>query len=169
MRFILADAGRDWYEWQAFGEACEAARLSTIQAEAARLMSCHLSPREIASALSEISGTRVGGRTARQRIAEAEKRLKRTLPHLLALQRQKMRDLLAAMRNSRSCNPNIAIYREFMGVHDRDPVRFASRLEGECADDLMDQPGRFLKDLPSLLDSHAKARAEEEAASRAAG
>jgi hypothetical protein len=151
MRFILADAGRDWYEWQAFGECCEAAALNVEQAEAARLAACFLSFAEIADALSALRGTRIGIRRTKDRVLSAEGRLKRCLPHLVRLQRQDARQLLAAMRNVRSSNPNIAIYREYLGVHDRDPVRFASRLEGECAEDLTEEPLRFLRDLPTLL------------------
>lgn len=134
-----------------FGEACEAAQLSVEQADAARLAACFLSIAEIADHLSMLRGSRMGIRRTRDRVLSAEGRLKRCLPHLVRLQRQDAKALLAAIRNVRGTSPHIAIYRECMGVHDRDPVRFASRLEGECVEDLTEEPLRFLKDLPVLL------------------
>ena len=151
MRFLLAQAGSSWRDWPMFGECCEAAKLNVEQAEAARLAACFLSFEEIAEALSILRGAPIGIRRTRDRVLSAEGRLKRCLPHLVRIQRQDARMLLAAIRNVRGSNPNIAIYRECMGVHDRDPVRFASRLEGECVEDLTEEPLRFLRDLPALL------------------
>lgn len=161
MRFFLAEAGPPWRDWPAFGECCEAARLSVMQAEAARLAGCFLSYREIGEGMEWLLGYPLGVRHAREMTLGAEKRLKRCLPHLVAIQRREMRDILAAVRNVRSKSQGIAIYRERFGVHDKEPVRFASRLVGECIEDLAEEPCRFLRDLPNLL-----ARAE---ASRASG
>lgn len=159
MRFILAEAAPAWREWPAFGECCEAARLSAMQAEAARLASCFLSYREIGEALAWLLGYPLGVRHAREMTLGAERRLKRTLPHLVAIQRQEARALLLAVRNVRSQSQGVAVYRERFGVHDRDPVRFASRLTGECVEDLTEEPTRFLKDLPSLLTRAGESRA----------
>jgi hypothetical protein len=159
MRFILADAGPVWHGWEAFGECCEAARLSVLQAEAARLAACFLSYQEIGEAMEWLLGYPVGARHACTKVLEAERRLKRTLPHLVALQRRDARELLHAVRNVRSKSQGIAIYRERFGVHDRDPVRFASRLVGECVEDLTEKPCRFLRDLPSLLTRVEESRA----------
>lgn len=161
MRFLVAEAGPSWRDWPEFAECCEAARLSTLQAEAARLAACFLSYREIGEALEGLLGYPLGARHACTKVQEAERRLKRHLPHLVALQRQDARELLLAMRNVRSKSQAVAIYRERLGTHDRDPVRFASRLIGECVEDLTERPCRFLRDLPSLL-----SRVEESRASR---
>ena len=151
MRFLLAEAGPSWQDWPAFGECCEAARLSVVQAEAARLASCFLSYREIGEGLEWLLGYPLGVRHAREMTLGAEKRLKRCLPHLVAIQHREMRDILMAVRNVKGHSPRIAIYRERFGVHDKEPVRFASRLVGECIEDLAEEPMRFLRDLPSLL------------------
>ncbi|HEV8176912.1 MAG TPA: hypothetical protein VGP44_04420 [Gemmatimonadales bacterium] len=151
MRFILAEAGPAWRDWPAFGECCEAAGLSVIQAEAARLASCFLSYREIGEAMEWLLGYPLGRQRTKDHVLHAERRLKRALPHLVAIQRREARALLLAVRNVRGSNPNVAIYRERLGVHDREPVRFASRLIGECVEDLTEAPMRFLRDLPALL------------------
>ena len=162
MRFLLAEQGRSWYEWQAFGECCEAAGLSVEQAEAARLAACHLRYGEIAEALSLLRGRNIGMQSAREKVLDAEKRLRRCLPKHVALHRRDAKELLAAIRNMRGTSPHVAIYRESMGVHDRDPVRFTSRLLGECVEDLTNAPRRFLKDLPSLIERVAESRAVRE-------
>ena len=168
MRFLVAEAGPPWRDWPAFGECCEAARLSVVQAEAARLAACFLSYREIGEALEWLLGYPLGARHTCTKVMEAERKLKRTLPHLVARQRREARALLLAARNvsfDDAGNPvprggtQVAIYRERFGIHDRDPVRFASRLIGECVEDLTEAPCRFLRDLPSLLEREGESRA----------
>jgi hypothetical protein len=101
--------------------------------------------------LSALCGRRVTYPEARRLVYQAEARLKRARPDLVALHRRQMLELIEAMRNVRRTSPRIAIYPERQGIYDRVPIRLRSRLTGESPEDLMRQPLRFLHDLPRLL------------------
>lgn len=150
MRFIARERGPHWTN-EALADACEVARLSVEQAEAARLTADHLSYSEIALVLSSLSGRRVGVQAARAKAHSAEARLRAAHPALVALHHRRAREILRAIRNVRPAKVGILVYRGRLGTHDKEPVRFTSRLLGECPEDITREPGRFLKDLPALL------------------
>jgi hypothetical protein len=150
MRFIRAQAGEPWSSHPLLAELCEAARLSDIQAEAARLTSLDLTVSEIATSLSNLTGRRITARSARAMVRIAEYRLRSVRADLVSIHRRETKALLVALGNVRSASPSRHIYRERLGTHDREPVRLASRLYGEAVADLMFRPGRFIRDLPRL-------------------
>jgi hypothetical protein len=150
MRFLRSQAGEQWQAHPLLAELCEAARLSAEQAEAARLASLDLTAAQMRSALSLLIGHRITARSLRAKVRVAEARLRAVSGDLVLIHREETRALLIALGNVRRANPCRHVYRERLGTHDREPVKFASRLYGEAVADLMYAPGRFVRDLPTL-------------------
>jgi hypothetical protein len=155
VRFLAREAGRQWQEWELLAALCETAGLTSDQAEAARLVASGCRIEHLAPALSEALGTWVSGRQARRKAWEAGVRIRHSRPDLAGGYRDYAVELLCCMRNVRACSPAVAIYPEKWGTHDREPIRFRSRLDGEHPDDLIRHPLRFLRHLPRLLDPSA--------------
>lgn len=151
MRFVAASAGPAWRGAEALAATCESAQLFADQAEIVRLAGSGLTLRAVATQLSALLKRPLPAEEARTWILAVERRVRRSRPDLVALQRQHCRELLAAMRNVRPCRPQLQVYRQHWWGCEAEPLRLRSRLDGEIADDLMRQPLRFLRDLPYLL------------------
>ena len=155
MRFVAEQASTHWRGSELLAALCEGAGLTLEQAEAARLVAggCRLDALPVA--LSAVLGEWVSGRQARRKAWEAGVRIRRSRPDLAGRHREQAVELLACMRNAWPSHPPVQVYAEKWGIHDRDPVRLRSRLDGEHPDDLVRHPLRFLRDLNRLLASSA--------------
>lgn len=151
MRFLAREAGTHWLEWERLAALCEQAGLTSVQAEAARLVAGGYPLRQLAAALSARIGGRLNYPQAYHAARQAGIRIRRSRPDLAGLQRQEAVELLVCVRNVKPSRPGLCIYPEKWGTYDREPVRFRSRLMGEVPDDLIRHPLRFLRELPRLL------------------
>lgn len=159
MRFVADQAGSHWRGSEGFGTLCERAGLSVDQAEVALLAVSGLTLASIAGVLASHSGGPIRYRQVRTWAWNAEKRLQRAYPRLVACHRQEALDLISCLRNVRHSNPPPAVYPERWFGYDRDPVTLRARLV--AAEDLTSPLLRFLRDLPRVLRPSA-ARAERE-------
>ncbi len=147
MRFTIDDAGREWDHLQDLAQACVHADLTRSQAEAARLAAGNATFRAIAITLG------IPSLSARRTTIAASRKLRRAHPHLVQADREFLRDMFACIRNVPGrTNRNALIYRPLPGGgHERRPVSFRPRPEGEVPEDLSLCPLRFLRELPRLL------------------
>ena len=103
MRFLAREAGWHWQEWERLAALCEAAGLTSDQAEAARLVASGIRIEHLAPALSQALGQWVSGRQARRKAWEAGVRIRRSRPDLASGYRDYAVELLCCMRNVRAC------------------------------------------------------------------
>jgi len=136
-------------------EACDNARLTRLQAEAARLAGQGQSFREVALALA------IPYSAARSATLAASRKLRRAHPHLISRDRAFLRDLYACLRNVRGPVPSTPpVYAPLPGGggYERRPVSLRPRPMGEVPEDLQQCPLRFLRELPRLLAQCAVSR-----------
>lgn len=135
------------WEERRLADACEYARLTTTQTQAARLAWQGASFREIADALG------LPYPAARRATLAASRKLRRAHPHAISADRAWLRDLFECLRNV--CPPasrNELVYRPLPGGgYERRPVSMRPRPEGEVPEDLQLCPLRLLRELPRLL------------------
>jgi hypothetical protein len=134
-----------WDE-ELFAQACDHARLTVTQADAARLAARGLTYREIAAELG------VSCLAARRATLSASQKLREAHAHLIDRDRRFLRQLFQCLRNVRARPGDPKIYAPLpSGGYDSQPLTLRSRAEGESVDDLLLCPVRFLRELPRLL------------------
>jgi hypothetical protein len=143
-----------WDDERLWTEACDNARLTSIQAEAARLTARGCSYREIATALS------IPYPAARRAALSASEKLRRAHPHLIDRDRRFLRDLFQCLRNTRGRPGDPKVYAPLPGGagYAKTPLTLRARPMGEVAEDLLLCPVRFLRELPRLLAQSAVSR-----------
>jgi len=136
-----------WDEDRLLAQASFDARLTRIQAEAARLAGRGANYRAIAQALG------IPTLAARRATLAASRKLRRAHPHLVDRDRRFLRDLYHCIRNVRPPAPaNPPVYAPLPGGgYAAQPVTLRPRPEGEVPEDLQLDPLRWLRELPRLL------------------
>lgn len=136
------------WESETWRQACDNARLTDVQAKAARLAGQGHTFREVADALA------LPYSAARSATLAASRKLRRAHPHLVSRDRAFLRDLYACLRNVRSRVPSTPpIYAPLRGGggFEKRQVSLRPRPLGELPEDLQQCPLRFLRELPRLL------------------
>lgn len=154
-RFVASQAGREWRipkDLTELAKVCEGSRLTPDQAEVVRLAAMPYTYAEIAAYLS-MSYTR-----ARDVALRAERRIRANQSWVYDALTREIVGTLASFRNTFDPNPRAAVFRKIAGGYDTDPVRFRSRLTGECPEDFIEEPGRLLRTLPILLKDRSAGR-----------
>jgi hypothetical protein len=153
VRFDARYAGREWTELPALAQACDHAKLSRNQAQAARLCSAGHTYREIARELS------LPYRAARRTTLKAGRLLRAAHAHLARLDREQARDLYQCMRNVAPSAPSGVRPMAPTPGGGWEPVILRARPDGACPEDLTGDLVRFLRALPRLMAEYERAAA----------
>ena len=146
-RFSADTAGAHWEGSANLAQAAEAAELTRLEAEAARLAAGGHKYRAIALALA------VPYPQARRVTLCASNKLRRAHPGEEARQRQALRDLLMCLRNRRSTKPApVSVYARMPGGGwEASPVGMPATPWGGVAEDLLGSPLRFVREFARHL------------------